>query len=167
MAPSWLANPSACKAHIDNKGECRLTVERSDMKTKPKPQEPQVALVGEDGTIQPMSELNAKHLRVALARHIHPSDLKRAVKRLTKVEGLRPLRPASQLCSGKSILDMLWEELDAIVERLMAGAASEEDKGRAQGTAYAIAVIENPYLPNIERIRDEAMQRWERDNEEG
>jgi hypothetical protein len=161
--PKWLADPRACLAHIDSSGACRLTAERADMKARPGPQEPKVAPVGKDGTIKPMSELNRKHLRIALARHVHPDDVDRAVKRLVKADSLRPLRPASQACRGKSILEMLWEELDAIVERLMAGAASEEDKGRAQGVAYAIAVIENPYLPSVERIREEAMDRWEAD----
>lgn len=161
--PKWLADPRACLAHIDSSGACRLTAERADMKAKPKAHKPRVAKVGKDGMIEPISELNRKHLRIALARHVHPSDVERAVKRLVKVNGLRPLRPASQACMGKSILEMLWDELDAIVERLMAGGAAEEDKGKAQGVAYAIAVIENPYLPNVERIRDEAMDRWEAD----
>lgn len=127
--------------------------------------QPTTAEPGEDGAIRPVSELDERHLRIALARWIHPKDLKRALGRLTKVTGLRPLRPASQVCSGKSIYDMLWEELDAIVERLMAGAAGEDDKGKAQGVAFAIATIENPYLPNIERVRAEAMRRWEADQD--
>lgn len=131
------------------------------MKTKPKHQPPKVAEANDDGVIEPISELDHKHLTIALARHIHPSDLKRAVARLVKVNGLRPIRPASQVCQGKSILEMLWDELETIVERLMAGAEAEDDKGRALGTAYAIAVIENPYLPDIERVRKEAMRRWE------
>ena len=155
------ANPMACKRHIDDKGGCRLTTERSELMAKPKHGEPVVAEVNEDGTIDVTSELDVLHLRVALARWVHPKDMKRALARLTKVNGFRPIRPASQVCNGKSILEMLYEELDAIVERLMAGAASEEDKGRAQGVAYAIAVIENPYMPNIERVREAAMDRWE------
>lgn len=136
------------------------------MKAKPKPQVPAVAKPGEDGVIDPTSELDAKRLKVALARVVHPKDLDRAVKRVTKVSGLRPIRPASQVCHGKSILEMLWEELDSIVERLMGGGEAEGDVGRAQGVAYAIAVIENPYHVDMERIRAEAMQRWEEQNEE-
>ena len=113
-----------------------------------------------------MSDLDGKGLRAALARYLHPKDVDRAWKRLAKADSLRPLRPASQVCHGKSILEMLWEELDTIVERLMAKVEHEDDVGRAQGVAYAIAVIENPYHVDIERVRAEAMDRWEEQNEE-
>lgn len=164
MAPKFLADARACLAHIDQRGGCRITAERADLMAKPKHHAPLVAEPGPDGVITPVSELNEQDLTVALARHVYPKDIKRAVGRLTKVNGLRPLRPASQVCSGKSILDLLWEELDAVVERLMARAAGEDDKGKAQGVAYAIAVILNPYLPNVEAVRDQAMLRWEADN---
>lgn len=160
------ANPLACLRHIDEQGGCRLTSERSELMAKPKRQEPAVAEPNDEGFIEPTSELDVRHLRIALARWVHPSDIKRALGRLTKVNGLRPLRPASQVCGGKSIFEMLWEELDAIVERLQAGASDdvEADKGRAQGVAFAIATIQNPYLPNIEAVRNEAMDRWEAQN---
>lgn len=66
-------------------------------------------------------------------------------------------------CAGKSVYEQLWEELMAIMERLMTGQEAEDgrDPGRAEGVAHALAVFTNPYLPNIEAIRDEAMERWE------
>lgn len=68
-------------------------------------------------------------------------------------------------CAGKSIYEQLWEELMAIMERLMTGQEAEDgrDPGRAEGVAHALAVFTNPYVPNIEAIREEAMDRWERD----
>jgi len=160
------ANPLACLRHIDDHGGCRLIPDRGEYMRKPKPQAPAVAEVNAEGYIEPTSELDVPHLSIALARWVHPKDLKRALARITKVNGLRPIRPASQVCNGKSLYEMMWEELDAIVERLMAGAASEEDKGRAQGVAFCIATVQNPYRPNIEAVREEAMRRWENDNAE-
>lgn len=66
-------------------------------------------------------------------------------------------------CGGKTILELLWEELDAIMDRLMTGAEAddERDPGRAEGVAYSIAVMQNPYLPNVDNVREQAMQRWE------
>jgi hypothetical protein len=66
-------------------------------------------------------------------------------------------------CEGKSIYEQLWEELMAIMERLMTGQEAEDgrDPGRAEGVAHALAVFTNPYIPNIEAIREEAMDRWE------
>lgn len=157
------ANPLACLRHIDRHGGCRLTQERSDMMTKPRHADPVVAEVNAEGYIEPTSELDVRHLRIALARYVHPKDIKRALARLTKINGFRPIRPASQVCGGKSLFEMLWEELDVIVERIMAEAADEHDVGKAQGVAFAIATIQNPYRPNIESVRAEAMKRWELD----
>jgi hypothetical protein len=133
---------------------------------KPRHADPAVAEVNAEGYIEPISELDVRHLRIALARYVHPKDLKRALARLTKINGFRPIRPASQVCGGKSLFEMLWEELDAIVERIMAEAADEHDVGKAQGVAFAIATIQNPYRPSIEAVRAEAMRRWELDQNE-
>lgn len=66
-------------------------------------------------------------------------------------------------CGGKTILELLWGELDAVMDRLMTGGAAEDgrDPGRAEGVAFAIAVMQNPYLPNIDAVREQAMERWE------
>lgn len=71
-------------------------------------------------------------------------------------------------CAGKSILELLWEELDTIVDRLMTGqaAADGRDPGRAEGVAYCIAVFTNPYRPNIEGVREQSTERWEAGNPE-
>lgn len=84
--------------------------------------------------------------------------------------------------NGRTIVQALleegWKELETIVELIM----SEDEptvtnvhhknkmdalkqyyelRGQAQGVAYMIAVLTNPYQPDIEAIRAEAMQRWE------
>lgn len=81
--------------------------------------------------------------------------------------------------AGRSLLEILWEELDAVMERLMtdekpdfrgSGVPYEEryelirawgeERGQAQGLAYAIAVLTNPYAPSVPAIRQEAVARW-------
>lgn len=66
-------------------------------------------------------------------------------------------------CGGQTILEGLWEELMAIMERLMTGQDAEDgkDPGRAEGVAYAIAVMQNPYRPSVDSVREQAMERWE------
>ena len=86
---------------------------------------------------------------------------------------------------GRSILEQIWEELDATMDRLRSdgvpdpdpamsvGAAINagkdwgEERGRAQGVAFAIAVMTNPYAPDVPKIKAEARKRWERRNHEG
>lgn len=66
-------------------------------------------------------------------------------------------------CGGETILELLWRELMVVYERLMTrtGADDLRDPGRAEGLAYAIAVMQNPYLPNIDNVREQAAERWE------
>lgn len=65
--------------------------------------------------------------------------------------------------AGRSIIEIIWEEMDAVYARLMAGdgARAKGDKGRAAGLAYALAVMYNPYEPNVEAVREAAHARWE------
>lgn len=96
--------------------------------------------------------------------------------------------------AGKSILEILWDELDSIVDRIMddgepdvdeyeesgesqrgsytplqydigaLGTAFKEwgeQRGQAQGVAYAIALLTDPTAPDVPGVRAQAMQRWE------
>lgn len=81
--------------------------------------------------------------------------------------------------AGKSLLEKLWDELDVVMDRLMADGEPEnagypyhqddledyrswgEDRGQAQGLAFAIAIIENPYHPNMPAVKARAVERWE------
>lgn len=70
--------------------------------------------------------------------------------------------------AGRSIIEIVWEEMDAVYGRLMAGegARAKGDKGRAAGLAYALAVMTNPYAVNVETIREQAHARWEAGTDE-
>jgi len=79
------------------------------------------------------------------------------------------VKPAVTSTRGKSLLAMMWEELDSIMDRLMhPGSEAEDgrDPGRAEGVAYCIAVVQSPYAPNINDIRAQAVERWEERNAE-
>lgn len=90
--------------------------------------------------------------------------------------------------NGRTIVQALleegWKELDTIVEHIMSEEmpywekySSDFDKfaadlqeycewrGQAQGIAYMLAVLTNPYQPDIDAIREEAIQRWEQGEE--
>lgn len=94
--------------------------------------------------------------------------------------------------AGRSLLEMLWEELDVIMDKLMEEGAPEdvpptptmenraplaawrtewleygETRGQAQGVAYAIAVIERPYEPDVPGIKERAVERWEERQDDG
>lgn len=80
---------------------------------------------------------------------------------------------------GKSILDILWEELDSIVDRIMddggeprvegftadhalsLGKEWGEQRGQAQGVAYAVALLTDPLAPDVPAVRELAMARYD------
>lgn len=77
----------------------------------------------------------------------------------------------------EAILRELWGELDSLMYILKTDNAPTEDdlaeswqewgeiRGRAQGVAFAIAMIQNMSEPNIEWVRTEAVRRWENELE--
>lgn len=69
------------------------------------------------------------------------------------------LRP---IYGGPTLLEALWNEMDRLMEGLMTGADAEDggDKFRAQELAWVLAITTNPYDPSVDRIRAEAMNRW-------
>lgn len=73
--------------------------------------------------------------------------------------------------AGRSLIEELWEELDRVVDSLMVHDLHGSDwskvdharvQGRAEGIAYSIAVLtQSPRTPDINVVREEAMERWE------
>jgi hypothetical protein len=77
-------------------------------------------------------------------------------------------------CGGKSIIEMIWDELMQVYSRIMLSKQYVEsgdqraedfhavqDIGEAIGLATALSLLLNPYNPDIDAIREEAAQRWE------
>lgn len=68
-------------------------------------------------------------------------------------------------CAGKSIQELVMEELLTVIDRLMSEDPDlPRDAGRAEGLAYALAVFQNPYRPNVEAIKEQAMDLWYEEN---
>lgn len=88
---------------------------------------------------------------------------------------------------GKSIIELLWDDLDDTMDILMdkctkcyamAGThvgmnhrlvleeyeleySVDEYRGRAQGVAYALALMSNPYLRDVDAVRKLAKERYD------
>lgn len=69
---------------------------------------------------------------------------------------------------GPTLLEALWAEMDRLMEGLMTGTDAEDegDKYRAQELAWVLAVVSNAYNPSVDRIRAEAMARWNAQQDE-
>lgn len=90
--------------------------------------------------------------------------------------------PGAHPHAGKTLLEIIWEELDEVMDRLMADGVPStdmrlsqgygtpemaeafrrwgEERGQAQGLAYALAVLTNPYHVDVDAIRAQAVARW-------
>lgn len=71
------------------------------------------------------------------------------------------LRP---VYGGPTLLEALWAEMDALVERLMSDGGENEDGGdrfRAEELAWVIAIVTNAYAPSMDLVRAEAMRRYQ------
>jgi hypothetical protein len=64
---------------------------------------------------------------------------------------------------GRSIIECIWEELDIVMDRLMSGEPEPDgrDPGRAEGLAMALALFTNTYAPDLDAVRERAVERWE------
>ena len=64
--------------------------------------------------------------------------------------------------AGPSIREQMWEELDSLINILMAHKAKDVvyARGRAYGVASCLAILEQPYSPNVDAVRERAMERW-------
>lgn len=73
--------------------------------------------------------------------------------------------------TGPSLRELVFERLDARVTvlldaRLDAQPIPEQERHEATGLAIALAIFTDPYNPDVDAIRAEAMERWEARNAE-
>jgi hypothetical protein len=104
----------------------------------------------DDGELNPSWPLN---VRMPLRRH----DGELIIEVLHQV-----LHPNA----GGVANDMIWTELDEVVDRIQARVQKgkeplKRDVGQALGLATTLAIIENPYAYDVDSIREAAMERWE------
>jgi hypothetical protein len=70
-------------------------------------------------------------------------------------------------CAGKSLLEMLWDQLMGCYVELMEvdwENPVDDDirlQGHTLGLAEAISIIVNSYAPNVDAVRAEAAERYE------
>jgi hypothetical protein len=74
-------------------------------------------------------------------------------------------RPSlAPIYGGPTLLEALWAEMDRLMEGLMTKADAEDggDRFRAAELAWVLAIVTNAYDPSVDRIRAEAVARWNR-----
>jgi hypothetical protein len=89
-------------------------------------------------------------------QHAHQWDLTRAAGEAI----VEALHAALHPWAGMSIIEHIWAYLDEVMDELMV-APTEAMKGQALGLAIALAYLYNPIEPNVDAVRETAMERWE------
>lgn len=81
---------------------------------------------------------------------------------------IEALRGSLGPSGGMTIIELIWGQLDAVMDRLMAdialggpGGFEDHDKGEALGLATAIAILRRPDAYDVDAVREEALVRWE------
>lgn len=156
---NWLADPVACAIRLKDERGCNILAGRNEVLSRSTrvhmTEEPggvtrwawghmHTRRVGNGISLNDGPEMMVEHANVA-------SDLLRAAY----------ANAGTHECGGKTMLELFWDELMAVYERLMTGQDAEEDVGLAQGIAFCIAVACNPYIPDIDAVRAQAAERWE------
>lgn len=187
---NWLADPVACAIRLKNsEGACIILAGRNEVLSRSTRVYRREETRGKGSRTAKVTTWSAGHIEVFREGEDQRRDHGKANLNLrywtngeqaTVVGPLLPteailasdvLRAAAvnaggSACGGETLLELMWEELMAVYERLMTGQAAEDgrDPGRAEGLALAIAVVQNPYLPNLDNVREQAQERWETEN---
>lgn len=87
---------------------------------------------------------NADHAKAAIDGHICPAPPRR-----------------DKVASGKTVVQKLWDELDELIDRIKENSGwQDDDKGKAQGIALALALLSVPWFRSTEDILRQANRRW-------
>jgi hypothetical protein len=173
---NWLADPVACAVRLKTERGCQILAGRTEAMSrttlvhrqetpkgaryewghlfvetvgKPGQQRKMRAGVTEPATGRSTSTTGTSWLDPEHANVL--SDLLRAAV----------VNAGGTSCGGKTLYDMVWDEMMLTLERLMTGQQSEDDVGAARALAYVLAIMQNPYLPNVDAVREQAMEKWE------
>lgn len=172
---NWTADPAVCAIKAI-KRECHIMGGRDEVMSR----STRVARTEERGaTVWSWGHMAAVKDRHGVRLRITDDNGKGSHSTLTPALSVNHATVASDLlraaavnagssaCGGQTLLELLWEELDAVVDRLMTGQEADDgrDPGRAEGMALALAIMQNPYRVSWEAVRDQAVLRWEQAGE--
>jgi hypothetical protein len=185
---NWLADPVACIARLrKEEGGCIVLAGRNEVLSR---STRVYRAVEDEGTKNEATIWSAGHVQVVregqdqrrdhgkanlnLVYWTTPSDgvevgplLASEAILMSDVLRAAAVSAGGSACGGQTLLELMWDELMTIIERLMTGQDAEDDRGMAQGMAYAIAIMQNPYRPNVDAIRVQAMDKWNEENPDG
>jgi hypothetical protein len=170
---NWLADPVACAIRLKDESGCTILAGRNEVlsrSTRCYRTEERGRIYWRAGNVYAVrdEDVNGRPVirgGVSNANTNHSSETPEMLPEVANMlsDTLRAAyaNSGTSACGGKTMLEVIWDELMVVYERLVTGQGAEDDVGIAQGLAYAIAIINNPYRPDIDHVRLQAANRWE------
>lgn len=177
---NWLADPVACAIRLKNESGCTILAGRNEVMSRTtlvhRQETPKgaryewghlfVEVKGRPGDLREMRA--GSHDTVANVTNSRSTDWLSTEHANVMSDLLRAavVNAGGTSCGGKSLYELLWDEMDVVTDRLMSDVEADQesdpdDVGGARMLAWCIAVFQNPYLPNVDSVREMAMARWE------
>lgn len=156
---NWLADPVACAIRLKEKAGCNILMGRNEVLSR----STRVHMTEEpDGVTRwAWGHMHARRLGNEISLNDGPAMTVEHANVASDLLRAAYANAGTHQCGGKTMLELFWDELMTVYERLMTDQAAEDDVGIAQGLAFCIAVACNPYLPDIDAVRAQAAERWE------
>lgn len=179
---NWLADPVACAIRLKNESGCTILMGRAEVtgrSTKLHRSEEGQRTYWRWGHVYAVEEKRSNGQRVIRAggaadgNPLHSVEtcelLPEAANALADALRAAYVQAGSSDCGGDTIMDIIWREMMVVTDRLIGIQDSDEepdpdDVGAARSLAWVLAVMQNPYLPNVEAVREQVMERWENEN---
>lgn len=191
--PNWLADPVKCAVRLKNEeGSCVILAGRNEVlsratrvyRTVEQEGTARERTVWASGNVKVTREgqdqrrnHGTANLRLTVtqptgtngstAASTTPAMLPEEATLASDVLRAAAVNAGGSACGGETILELLWRELMVVIDRLMSDGQQSgdgKDPGRAEGIAYAIAIMQNPYRPSVDDVREQAMARWEEED---
>jgi hypothetical protein len=179
---NWLADATKCAIRLKNESGCTILAGRSEVTgriTKLHRSEEGGRTFWSWGHVYAVEDKGTGGQRVIRAgisgetkATETPSMLPEAANALADALRAAYVQAGSSDCGGDTIMDLIWREMMVVTDRLIGiSEAGEEpdpdDVGAARSLAWVLAVMQNPYLPNVDSVREQVMERWENENANG
>lgn len=179
---NWLADPVACAVRLKTERGCNILMGRSEVTgrvTKLHRTEERGRTYWRWGHVYAVQETDSRGQRVIRAGAAsdgnpnHSSEtcelLPEAANALADALRAAYVQAGSHDCGGQTLMEIIWNEMMVVTDRLIGiQEAGEEpdpdDVGAARSLAWVLAVMQNPYLPNVDSVREQVMERWENEN---
>jgi hypothetical protein len=176
---NWKADPVACAIRLKTERGCTILAGRNEVMSRSticyRTEEPDGVYwrhghlyARREGGVRgdPKERIVAGRTTDSTGRSVELSFLGEHANTMSDLLRAAYSNNGGHSCGGTSLYEMIWDEMMTITDRLMTGQEAEDDVGAARATAYVLAIMQNPYRPNVDAVKEQVMDKWYEGNPE-